>query len=61
MRKQTKLADKQLEQQAREAGIEPLAKGEVMRMEKGANERDSAYWAEMRPIPLTDEEPTTTR
>ena len=40
----------------REAGIEPLAKGEVMRVEEGANERDSAYWAQIRPIPLTDEE-----
>ncbi|SMB98026.1 hypothetical protein SAMN00120144_3519 [Hymenobacter roseosalivarius DSM 11622] len=56
LRQQTKLADKQLEQQARAAGIEPLAKGEVMRVEEGANERDSAYWAQIRPIPLTDEE-----
>lgn len=31
-------------------------KGEVMAVEKDANKRDSAYWAEMRPIPLTTEE-----
>ncbi|MDX5347237.1 MAG: DUF5686 and carboxypeptidase regulatory-like domain-containing protein [Hymenobacteraceae bacterium] len=29
---------------------------EVMRVEKDANERDSAYWTEVRPIPLTEEE-----
>lgn len=36
--------------------VEKLAAGEVMRVEKGANERDSAYWAGIRPVPLTDEE-----
>ncbi|MCC3155737.1 DUF5686 and carboxypeptidase regulatory-like domain-containing protein [Hymenobacter sp. 15J16-1T3B] len=36
--------------------VEKLAAGEVMRVEKGANERDSAYWAQIRPVPLTDEE-----
>ncbi|GAB3828154.1 DUF5686 and carboxypeptidase regulatory-like domain-containing protein [Hymenobacter jeollabukensis] len=36
--------------------VEKLAAGEVMRVEKGANERDSAYWSQVRPVPLTDEE-----
>ncbi|UYZ61880.1 DUF5686 and carboxypeptidase regulatory-like domain-containing protein [Hymenobacter weizhouensis] len=38
------------------AAFRPLAKGEIMAVEKGANERDSTYWNELRPIPLTDEE-----
>ncbi|GAA3944205.1 hypothetical protein GCM10022406_28310 [Hymenobacter algoricola] len=38
------------------AGVEPLAKGEIMHIEQGANERDAAYWNEVRPIPLSDEE-----
>ncbi|QEC54065.1 carboxypeptidase-like protein [Anseongella ginsenosidimutans] len=29
---------------------------EVVRIEKGANEKDSAYWAADRPVPLTGEE-----
>lgn len=33
-----------------------LPKGEIMRIEQGANERDGAYWNEVRPIPLSDEE-----
>ncbi|QHJ08666.1 DUF5686 and carboxypeptidase regulatory-like domain-containing protein [Hymenobacter busanensis] len=36
--------------------VEKLAHGEIMRVEKGANERDSAYWAQIRPVPLTEEE-----
>ncbi|WP_165822213.1 DUF5686 and carboxypeptidase regulatory-like domain-containing protein [Hymenobacter edaphi] len=36
--------------------VEKLAAGEVMRVEKGANERDSAYWSQVRPVPLTEEE-----
>ncbi|MCB2409427.1 DUF5686 and carboxypeptidase regulatory-like domain-containing protein [Hymenobacter lucidus] len=41
-----------------EGGIafEPMAKGQVMLIEKGANERDEAYWNEVRPIPLSEEE-----
>ncbi len=38
---------------------DPLARmprGEVQLVEKGANERDSAYWDAVRPVPLTDEE-----
>lgn len=30
--------------------------GELMRVEKDANKKDSVYWEETRPIPLTDEE-----
>ncbi len=33
-----------------------LRTGEVMRIEQDANVRDSAYWASIRPIPLTGEE-----
>ncbi len=33
-----------------------LKNGEVMRVEQDANERDSAYWTSIRPIPLTIEE-----
>ena len=36
--------------------LEGLHKGEIQLVEKGANERDSAYWAEVRPVPLTTEE-----
>ncbi|MCC2546083.1 DUF5686 and carboxypeptidase regulatory-like domain-containing protein [Hymenobacter sp. BT175] len=36
--------------------LERLPRGEVMRVEAGVNEKDSAYWATVRPIPLTDEE-----
>lgn len=34
---------------------------EVMRVTKGVNKKDSAYWQESRPIPLTDEEKTDYR
>ncbi len=37
-------------------GEVPLKVGEVMRVEQDANQRDSAYWASIRPIPLTTEE-----
>ncbi|HEX8328043.1 MAG TPA: DUF5686 and carboxypeptidase regulatory-like domain-containing protein [Hymenobacter sp.] len=33
-----------------------LGKGEVQRIEAGVNERDSAYWDQVRPVPLTVEE-----
>ncbi len=33
-----------------------MKKGEVMLVEKGVNERDSAYWNQLRPVPLTEEE-----
>ena len=35
-----------------------LKKGEVQLIDKGANERDSSYWAQVRPVPLTAEEKT---
>jgi hypothetical protein len=31
-------------------------KNEVLKVEEGANKKDSAYWNELRPIPLTKEE-----
>jgi hypothetical protein len=36
--------------------IGKLKRGEVMLVEKGVNERDSSYWDNVRPIPLTAEE-----
>ncbi|UPL49395.1 DUF5686 and carboxypeptidase regulatory-like domain-containing protein [Hymenobacter sublimis] len=33
-----------------------LKRGEVMLVEKGVNERDTSYWASIRPVPLTEEE-----
>jgi hypothetical protein len=30
--------------------------GEMMKVEDGANKKDTVYWAEMRPVPLTQEE-----
>ncbi|GAA4352485.1 hypothetical protein GCM10023185_12220 [Hymenobacter saemangeumensis] len=33
-----------------------MPKGQIQLVEKGVNERDSAYWNEVRPIPLTEEE-----
>ncbi|UOQ97976.1 DUF5686 and carboxypeptidase regulatory-like domain-containing protein [Hymenobacter sp. 5317J-9] len=33
-----------------------MGRGEVQRIEKGVNERDSAYWDAIRPVPLTAEE-----
>jgi hypothetical protein len=35
---------------------ESLFTGELMKVEEGANERDSLYWQEIRPVPLTVEE-----
>jgi hypothetical protein len=31
---------------------------EVLRITKGVNKKDSTYWEQQRPIPLTDEEKT---
>jgi hypothetical protein len=36
--------------------IAQMKKGEVMLVEKGVNERDTTYWAQLRPVPLTEEE-----
>ena len=33
-----------------------MPRGEVQLIEKGVNERDSAYWDQVRPVPLTAEE-----
>ena len=33
-----------------------MKQGEVQLVEKGVNERDTAYWGQIRPVPLTDEE-----
>ena len=33
-----------------------MPRGQVQLIEKGVNERDSAYWDQVRPVPLTDEE-----
>ncbi|SDY76613.1 DUF5686 and carboxypeptidase regulatory-like domain-containing protein [Hymenobacter psychrophilus] len=38
------------------SGVGKLRKGEIMLVEKAANERDTTYWATIRPTPLTDEE-----
>ena len=38
---------------------DPLSRmkaGEVQLVEKGVNERDTAYWSQIRPVPLTQEE-----
>ncbi|GAB3240404.1 hypothetical protein GCM10027346_34510 [Hymenobacter seoulensis] len=36
--------------------IGKMKRGEVMLVEKGVNERDTSYWADIRPVPLTEEE-----
>ncbi|MBC6610220.1 carboxypeptidase-like regulatory domain-containing protein [Hymenobacter sp. BT507] len=36
--------------------VEPLRRGEIQRVEAGATNRDSAFWNEARPVPLTEEE-----
>jgi len=36
--------------------ISQMKKGEVQLVEKGVNERDTSYWSQLRPVPLTDEE-----
>jgi len=33
-----------------------FSSGEMMKVEKDANKKDSVYWSEMRPVPLTQEE-----
>ncbi|TYZ12492.1 carboxypeptidase-like regulatory domain-containing protein [Hymenobacter lutimineralis] len=53
VREQVKAAEAQPEAVA---GVEPLGRGEVLRIEKGANERDSTFWNDIRPVPLTAEE-----
>ncbi|MGV3585678.1 MAG: DUF5686 and carboxypeptidase regulatory-like domain-containing protein [Adhaeribacter sp.] len=59
---ESKLADRKKELKRRQkARADALFnkkefKSEVMVVEKDANKRDSAYWDEIRPIPLTEEE-----
>jgi hypothetical protein len=56
--------NRQVRQQVKQARRDsvrndPFAKmksGEVMLAEKGVNERDSSYWSQIRPVPLTEEE-----
>ncbi|QDA59758.1 DUF5686 and carboxypeptidase regulatory-like domain-containing protein [Hymenobacter jejuensis] len=36
--------------------VERMPRGQVMVVEKGVNERDTSFWSEVRPVPLTDEE-----
>ncbi|SNC77400.1 CarboxypepD_reg-like domain-containing protein [Hymenobacter gelipurpurascens] len=47
---------KQAERDTSGLGMGKLKRGEVMLVEKGVNERDTSYWASVRPIPLTSEE-----
>ncbi len=41
---------------ARRDPLAQMPRGEVQRIEKGANARDTSYWAQIRPVPLTLEE-----
>lgn len=52
VRRQTR----QAERDTSGLSIGKLKRGEVMLVEKGVNERDSSAWADIRPIPLTEEE-----
>ncbi len=54
VRRQVKQAEKAAARDT--SGVGKLRKGEVMLVEKDANERDTTYWATIRPMPLTDEE-----
>ena len=40
----------------RQDPISQMKRGEVQLVEKGVNERDTTYWAQVRPVPLTEEE-----
>ncbi|MGI4834110.1 MAG: DUF5686 and carboxypeptidase regulatory-like domain-containing protein [Janthinobacterium lividum] len=42
----------------RQDPLAQLKRGEVQLIDKDANERDSSYWAQVRPVPLTAEERT---
>ncbi|WP_114782264.1 DUF5686 and carboxypeptidase regulatory-like domain-containing protein [Botryobacter ruber] len=46
-------ADPERQQPIHEEG---LFSKEILKIEEDANKRDSAYWAEIRPLPLTEEE-----
>ncbi|MGI4870144.1 MAG: DUF5686 and carboxypeptidase regulatory-like domain-containing protein [Janthinobacterium lividum] len=53
VRRQVKQAQRD---SVRQDPLARLKKGEVQLIEKNANERDSSYWAQIRPVPLTGEE-----
>ena len=53
VRKQVKRAQRD---SARTDPFARMPRGEVQLIEKGVNERDSAYWDAVRPVPLTREE-----
>lgn len=57
MRKLYRLMEKENQEKKKEKIKEPLEiKLEKVKMAKDAKEKDSLYWAEMRPIPLSDDE-----
>ena len=53
VRKQVKRAERD---SLRTDPFAQMPRGEVQLIEKGVNERDSAYWDQVRPVPLTNEE-----
>lgn len=53
VRRQVKQAERD---SLRNDPIAQMKKGEVMLVEKGVNERDTTYWSQLRPVPLTEEE-----
>ncbi|WP_052732516.1 DUF5686 and carboxypeptidase regulatory-like domain-containing protein [Hymenobacter terrenus] len=53
VRKQVKRAQRD---SLRNDPLAQMPRGEVQLVEKGVNERDSAYWDQVRPVPLTAEE-----
>ena len=55
VRKQVKRAERD---SLRTDPFAQMPRGQVQLIEKGVNERDSAYWDQVRPVPLTDEEKT---
>ncbi|RZL07620.1 MAG: hypothetical protein EOO62_16780 [Hymenobacter sp.] len=36
--------------------LSQMKKGQIQLVEKGVNERDTSYWSQVRPVPLTEEE-----
>lgn len=57
MRKLARLMEKDTEKPKKEKVREPLEiKIEKVKMAKDAKDKDSLYWAEMRPIPLSEDE-----
>lgn len=54
------LLPKEMKQKKKEEKKESkgFSSGEMMKVEDDANKKDSVYWVEMRPVPLTEEEIT---